>query len=163
MYPTKIPLSKVTNRMLYSPTSKKMFFRNRGKQDPSWYTGGIYFCTHYLNNGRIAAKIEEECERRNIPFKPILAKERALVDGVVSEDHGRPHPYDARKVFIPQSPEVTELKMIELADWVLTTINTEKNRWYTKSVWIQRSCDVDVKEVDDKTGIELHWVKFLCD
>ena len=138
-----------------------MTSKNRNKQELSWYTGGIYLCSHFLNHGRIADKIEEECKRRNIPFKSILAKERAVTDGVVSERSGT-YAYDVRKVAIPQSPETTALERKELADWAITTINTELQP-YTHAVWIQPWCDVDPKEVDDKSGIEMHWVKFLYD
>ena len=169
---SKIPLSKVTSRVLLSPTGRKMTSKNRNKQELSLYDGGIYLSSHFLNHGRIADKIEEECKRRNIPFKSIFAMERAVTDGVVSESHGRTHPYDVRKVAIPPSPEVTALEKKELADWAITTFN-HKPGWvpgsyidpvcYTRAVWIQPSCDVDVKEVDDKSGIEMHWVKYLYD
>ena len=168
---SKIPLSKVTCRILLSPTGGKMTSKNRNKQELSWYTGGIYLCSHFLNHGRIADKIEEECKRRNIPFKSILAKERAVTDGVVSEHSGL-YDYDVRKVAIPQSPETTALERKELADWAITTINLKPGRvpgsyvdpvCYTKAVWIQPWCDVDPKEVDDKSGIEMHWVKYLYD
>ena len=158
---SKIPLSKVTSRVLLSPTGGKMTSKNRNKQELSWYTGEIYLCSHFLNHGRIADKIEEECKRRNIPFKSILAKERAVTDGVVSE-HSGIYDYDVRKVAIPQSPETTALERKELADWAITTINT-KLQPYTHAVWIQPWCDVDPKEVDDKSGIEMHWVKYLYD
>ena len=158
---SKIPLSKVTCRILLSPTGGKMTSQNRNKQELSWYDGGIYLCAHFLNHGRIADKIEEECKRRNIPFKSILAKERAVTDGVVSE-HSGTYDYDVRKVAIPPSPETTTLERKELADWAITTINTGLKP-YTHAVWIQPWCDVDPKEVDDKSGIEMHWVKYLYD
>ena len=140
----------------------KMTAYDRNKQELNWYTGGIYFCTHFLNGGRIAGKIEEECKRRKIPFKSILVKERsaALGDTAESDDET----WNIQKVAIPQSPETTALEKKQLADWAVTTFNPNpglrRHKSYTRVVWIQPSSDVDTKDVDDESGIETHWVKF---
>ena len=154
----------LSNRILLSRTGMKMTSKNRNKQELNWYTGGIYLCTHFLNHGRIAGEIEEECKRRKIPFKTILVKERPVVKGVVTERDGGPYDYEVRKVAIPQSPETTALEKKKLADWAVTTFNTKPGSGpisYTRAVWIQPSCDVDPKDVDEKSGVETHWVKFL--
>ena len=150
----------VSNRVLLSDIGKKLTSKNRNKQELNWYTGGIYLCTHFLNHGRIAGEIEEECKRRKIPFKTIFVKERPVVKGVVTERDGGPYDYEVRKVAIPQSPETTALEKKELVDWAITTFNTGL-KLYCNAVWIQPSCEVDPKDVDEKSGIETHWVKFL--
>ena len=149
----------LSNRILLSHTGMKMTAHNRNKQELNWYTEGIYLCTHFLNGSRIADKIEEECKRRKIPFKSILVKERPVVRGDVTESNGGTFDYDIRKVAIPQSPETTALEKKQLVDWAVTTFNTGLSL-YSHAVWIQPSSDVDPKDVDDKSGIETHWVEF---
>ena len=135
-----------------------MTAHNRNKQELIWYTGGIYLCTHFLNGGRITDKIEEECKKRKIPFKTILVKERPKALGDTTEWDDKP--WNIQKVVIP--PETTALEKKQLADWAVTTFNTNPGSRpyvsYTRAVWIQPSSDVDVKNVDDESGIETHWV-----
>ena len=150
----------LSNRILLSHTGKKMTSKNRNKQELKWYTGKIYLCTHFLNHGRIADEIEEECKRRKIPFKTIFVKEQPVVKGVVTGRDGGPYPYEVRKVVIPQSPETTELEKKQLVDWTITTFNTGL-KLYCNAVWIQPSCEVDPIDVDDKSGIVTHRVKYL--
>ena len=150
----------MSSRVLLSDIGKNLTSQNRNKQELNWYTGGIYLCTHFLNHGRIADKIEEECKRRKIPFKTIFVKEQPVVKGVVTERDGGPYPYEVRKVAIPQSPETTALEKKELADWAITTFNTGL-KLYCHAVWIQPSCEVDPIDVDEKSGIVTHRVKYL--
>ena len=86
-----------------------------------------------------------------------------MVGGIVSESNGGTFD-DIRKVAIPQSPETTALEKKQLVDWAVTTFNAKPGSdpvSYIHAVWIQPSGDVDPKDVDDKSGIETHWVKFL--
>ena len=149
-------MAQLSLNILLSRTGKKMTAYDRNKQELNWYTGGIYFCTHFLNGGRIAGKIEEECKRRKIPFKTILVKERSEGLGDTTE------PWNIQKVAIP--PETTALEKKQLADWAVTTFNPNpglrRYKSYTRVVWIQPSSDVDPKDIDDESGIETHWVKF---
>ena len=150
-------MAQLSCTMLSSRTGRKMSARDRTKQELNWYTGGIYFCTHFLNGGRLAGEIEKECKRRKISFKSILVKERS--EGLGDADENRT--WNIQKVAIPQGPETTALEKKQLADWVINRINAKPGiRPYYKTVWIQPSSDVDVTDVDYESGIETHWVKF---
>ena len=86
-----------------------------------------------------------------------------MFKGVVTGRDGGPYPYEVRKVAIPQSPETTALEKKQLVDWAVTTFNPKPGSGpisYIHAVWIQPSSDVDPINVDDKSGIETHRVKF---
>ena len=152
-------MAQLSCKMLLSRRGIKMTARDRNKQELNWYTEGIYLCTHFLNGGRIAGEIEEECKKRKIPFKSILVKERSAAIGDTAESDDET--WNIQKVAIPQSPETTALEKKQLADWAVTTFNTNPGlKHYSKAVWIQPSSDVDAKDVDDESGIETHRVKF---
>ena len=154
-------MAQLSNTILLSKTAMYMTTLDRNKQELSWYDGGIYLCTHFPTGGHIADEIEAECERRKIPFKSILVKDRSVARGDASESVD--FDYDIRKVAI-QSPKTTVLEKKQLADWAVTTFNTNPGPWvyktYSHAVWIQPTSDVRPKEVDDEFGLETHWVEF---
>ena len=150
-------MAQLSLSTLNSRTGRKMGAIDRTKQELNWYAGGIYFCTHFLNGGRLAGEIEKECKRRKIFFKTILVKDRCEGLGDADEDRT----WSIQKVTIPEGPETTALEKKQLADWVINRIHAKPGiKPYYKTVWIQRSCDVNVTDVDCESGIETHWVNF---
>ena len=120
---------------------------NRKNQLLCWYTDGIYLCT---KNDATAAQIETECERRNLDYDSVLARERSRSSHYTTFEHAT-IPYSIHKIYIYWSLEecdaklqklrasgyeprvdiwkgytaccVPALKKKQLADWAITTFN----------------------------------------
>ena len=141
---------------------------NRKNQLLCWYTDGIYLCTE---NSAIAAQIETECERRNLNYSSVLARE---LSHRYTELQRTMIPYTIHKIGIYWSLEECDARLQKLrasgdeppmeiwkghaascvpaitkkklADWAITKFNryaiAEGRNKYHYEVWIQPGKEV---------------------
>ena len=126
-----------------------------------WYADGIYLCTQ---NETIAAEIEKECERRNLDYGSVRARDLPM-------NSGAPHlhvmvPYDIHKIYINWSSEECDAALQKrMADWAITKYNRyaigEGRKKIFYDVWIQPAKEVPLcngmTQEEYKDDVRTHW------
>ena len=103
------------------PLGAKMTSWKMDEQNPEWYNENlIVFVTR---NREIGKEIVKECKRRHI---------RYFFDDITQDISLDGWPLDRYRVKIKE----TGLKVQQLAEWALTTYNTDYSE-YIRTVWIE--------------------------